>query len=123
MEKIISSYILVRPFEKRDRESVRKICCDTAYRGQPIERFLSDREVVAELLTAYYTDYEPDSCWVAEHEGKIIGYLTGCRNNRYYAGVLAWPIIPKMLWLALRRGLFLTKLAWRLLLTTCRNLA
>lgn len=111
----------IRLYEKRDRDAVRQICCDTAYRGQPIEKFFTDREIVAELLTGYYTDFEADSLWVAEYEGKIVGYLTGCRNNRHYAALLAWPIVPRMIWKAVLKGLFYRKMTWRLLWTTIRN--
>ncbi len=111
----------IRTYEDRDRESIRQICCDTALQGKPIDRFFHDREIVAELLTAYYTDFEPASCWVAEYSGRVIGYLTGCRNNRRYASKLTWPLVPRMLGKALSRGLFLKKLTWRLLMTTIKN--
>lgn len=111
----------IRAYEHLDRSAVRQICCDTAYRGQPIEKFFTDREVVAELLTVYYTDFEPESLWVAEFEGRIIGYLTGCRNNRRYASLLAWPIVPRMMWKALLKGLFFRKMTWRMIWATIKN--
>ena len=35
--------VVIRGFQAADREAVRAICCDTADRGRPIERFFSDR--------------------------------------------------------------------------------
>ena len=49
--------IAVRPFEPRDRQAVRVICCDSADRGKPIEDLFPDRDLAADVLTAYYTDY------------------------------------------------------------------
>ena len=65
--------ILIRSYEARDRETVREISCDTAERGNPVETYFKDREVTADFLTSYYTEYEPISAWVAEYQGRIVG--------------------------------------------------
>jgi hypothetical protein len=54
----MTSQVVIRPSEQRDREAVREICCDTADGGERVESFFPDREVFADLLTLYYTDYE-----------------------------------------------------------------
>ncbi|HLD69677.1 MAG TPA: GNAT family acetyltransferase, partial [Candidatus Omnitrophota bacterium] len=69
---------IIRPYQRRDRESVRRISGDTANLGKPLETFFRDREIMVDVLMDYYLDYEPASCWVAEHEGKVVGYLCGC---------------------------------------------
>lgn len=72
----------VRPYEAGDREAVRGICCDTGFLGQPIDPVFEDREVFADVLTAYYTDKEPESCFVVERGGEVRGYLMGSRRHR-----------------------------------------
>jgi len=72
----------VRPYESRDREAVRRICCETGFLGQPIDPVFEDREVFADVLTAYYTDAEPESCFVVESGGEVRGYLLGSRRHR-----------------------------------------
>jgi ribosomal protein S18 acetylase RimI-like enzyme len=93
----------IRPYEPRDREAVRTICCDTADRGEPVESFFPDREVFADLLTAYYTDFEPESGWVGDRAGEVIGYLTGCLDTRRFIRIMAFSVSPRLLIKAIRR--------------------
>lgn len=107
--------IIIRLFRPGDREAIRKICCDTADRGEPVENFFHDREIVADAVTSYYTDYEPSSLWVAEYEGRVIGYLCGSLDTRRYMRVMAFRFMPKILLRALMRGVFFYKDTWVLL--------
>lgn len=58
---------------------VRKLCCDTGFLGNPIDPVFEDRELFADFLTAYYTDWEPESSFVLEVAGEVKGYLLGSR--------------------------------------------
>jgi ribosomal protein S18 acetylase RimI-like enzyme len=98
-----SEAVRIRPYEPRDRGAVRTICCDTADRGEPVENFFPDREVFGDLLTRYYTDYEPESSWVGECEGEVVGYLTGCLDTRRFIRVMAFGVAPCLLIKAIRR--------------------
>lgn len=93
----------MRLYEPRDREAVRQICCDTADCGEPVERFFPDREVFADLLTRYYTDFEPQSTIVAVSEGRVVGYVMGCNSTRRFHQIMAWRIVPAALLNAIRR--------------------
>jgi ribosomal protein S18 acetylase RimI-like enzyme len=96
--------VTIRPYESRDRAAVRQICCDTADGGEPVERFFPDREVFADLITRYYTDHEPQSTWVAERDGKVVGYLTGCLDTRRFLRLMAWWYGPLIFLKAIGRG-------------------
>jgi ribosomal protein S18 acetylase RimI-like enzyme len=72
--------IVVRPFEPRDRDRVRWLCCETGYLGQAIDPVFEDRELFADYLTSYYTDWEPESSFVLEQDGVVKGYLLGSRR-------------------------------------------
>ncbi|HEY4283401.1 MAG TPA: hypothetical protein VGM62_10080 [Chthoniobacterales bacterium] len=81
------SYI-IRNFRASDREAVRRLCCSTGFLGEPIDPVYEDRELFADFLTTYYTDHEPESCFVLEMNGEIRGYLLGCRQpllNQLYS--------------------------------------
>lgn len=65
----------IRPYEKKDRQSVRRICCDTAFMGEKIDPIYKDRELFADIVTGPYLKYEPEWALVAEFEGRIIGYV------------------------------------------------
>ena len=108
--------IVVRPYEPRDRAAVRALACDTADRGEPVERFFRDRAAAADLLTSYYTDCEPQSAWVAESNGQMIGYLTGCLDSRRSRWVMTWRIVPQAVLRAFMRGTFCAPQTWRVLI-------
>lgn len=99
-------HFVLRMYEPRDREAVRQICCDTADCGEPVERFFPDREVFADLLTRYYTDFEPQSAIVAVSEGRVVGYVIGCYNTARFHRIMIGRIVPLALLKALCRGTF-----------------
>ncbi len=74
-----SSY-LVRPYRESDRSTVRWLCCQTGFLGQPIDPVFEDRELFADFLTNYYLNHEPKSAFVLEMDGEVRGYLLGCRH-------------------------------------------
>lgn len=74
--------VVVRPFEPGDRPAIRRICFETGYMGEPVAWQWRDAESFAELFTAYYTDHEPESAFVAERRGRVEGYLLGCVDTR-----------------------------------------
>lgn len=74
--------VVIRKFQKNDREDVRSICCRTGFVGNPVSVFLDGDEIFADAITLYFTDYEPESCFVAEYQGKVGGYLIGAKNVR-----------------------------------------
>jgi ribosomal protein S18 acetylase RimI-like enzyme len=72
--------VLIRNYEPRDREAVRRLCCETGFLGKPIDPVFEDRELFADYLTSYYTDCEPESSLVIEMDGVVKGYLLGSRR-------------------------------------------
>jgi hypothetical protein len=81
------SYI-IRNYRASDRDAVRALCCSTGFLGEPIDPVYEDRELFADFLTTYYTDHEPESCFVLEMKGQICGYLLGSRwpfRNQLYS--------------------------------------
>ena len=101
--------LVIRKYESRDRPAVRRICCDTALMGEPSAIFFDDDEIFADALTAYFTDYEPESCLVAEQGQTIVGYLIGAKDvkrmDKIFAGKIAVPLLIK----ALQRGALIRK--------------
>ena len=79
---------VIRSYRASDRESVRRLCCQTGFLGEPIDPVYQDRELFADFLTTYYTDHEPESSFVIELDGEICGYLLGSRRpllNQLYS--------------------------------------
>lgn len=91
----------VRPYRPEDRPQVRRICADTGWLGEPIDPVFQDRELFADFLTTYYLDYEPDSCWVAEKDGRIIAYVMGsvrAERHRKLTKKIGWRCGLKGAW-------------------------
>src|SRR5271165_3307801 len=70
----------VRNYHQSDRESVRALCCETGFLGNPIDPVFEDRELFADFLTEYYLKHEPDSAFVVIKDNAVKGYLLGSRR-------------------------------------------
>ena len=61
------------------QQAIRRISVQNSifndYKGE-----LLSEEIIADLLTSYFLEYEPEFCFVAEEEGMVIGYLLGSVN-------------------------------------------
>src|SRR5256885_5563887 len=83
-----TSQYSIRCYKTSDRTAIRNLCCATGFLGTPIDPVFQDRELFADFLTTYYTDHEPESCFVLETDGELVGYLLGSRRplqNQLYA--------------------------------------
>ena len=86
MEK--ENQFTIRGYRPTDRAAVRQLCCQTGFLGTPIDPVYEDRQLFADFLTTYYTDWEPESSFVIESDGQICGYLLGSRKplrNQLYS--------------------------------------
>jgi len=74
---------LIRPYRPEDRDTIRKICVDTVWLGQPASERILDPWIWAEFWTRYFTDEEPEHTWVIEpQDQRITGYITGAADVR-----------------------------------------
>ncbi|MEL7026484.1 MAG: hypothetical protein AAGO57_04530, partial [Pseudomonadota bacterium] len=85
---------VIRNYRPEDRDAVRKICCDTAYRNKGAELFFEDREIHADYWSSYYTDVTPEEVRIVEVDGQIVGYFFGCPDTSTYRRYMAWRIVP-----------------------------
>lgn len=92
--------VTIRPYGAADRAAVRHICFVTGFAGSPVDYQWSDEESFADMFSGYYTDREPESAFVAEVDGRVRGYLLGCRDS-----AKAWSPVAPAVRHALRRGL------------------
>ncbi len=101
--------VKIRRYEKKDRKAIRDISVATSFLGNPIEFFVDDKDLIADVLTRYYTDYEPRSCFIAESKGEVIGYLTGSNNVRLKNKIFRYRVLPGIIRRALISRVFLKK--------------
>lgn len=96
--------VIIRKFEARDRAAVREITYNTAFMGDPASIFFEGKGLISDGLTLYFTDYEPESCFVAEAEGKVVGCLIGAKNKAASEKIINHKIAPDLLRCALIGG-------------------
>jgi len=110
----------IRPFAARDRPAVRRLSCETAFLDLSRGRIFADDEVLADVLTLYFTDHEPGSCFVAEDNAEVIGYLIGAKDVR----AMRWGarLLPGLFVKMWRRKTFLSKTNLRFLSLGLRSL-
>ncbi len=106
--------IIIRPYKERDRSTVRRISYETSDRGEQNRPIFSDRDVLADVLTRYYTDFEPQSLCVAEYAGSVIGYLSGCMDPTRYKMMVVLRVIPAAIFRAIINGAFWRRETWSL---------
>jgi GNAT superfamily N-acetyltransferase len=89
--------VIIRQYHGGDRQDLREIAWDTAFLGNPASTFFNDKEILADFLTLYFTDYEAESCFVAEANGRVIGYIIGVRDTAILARVFKLRVLPRII--------------------------
>ncbi len=113
--------IHVRPYQAEDRGVLRRLAVETAEIGEPSEGLWGDREALADFLTDYYLSDEPESAWVAERDGQVLGYLIGCLDTRRFLRRMSVWWGPRGFARALGRG-FRRKDFWKGLMRSLREI-
>ena len=99
----MTAELIIRPYQPQDRADLFRIAADTAYFGEPIEIYMEDRRVFLESFYAYYTDMEPEHCWVACADGQVAGFLTGCTGTPRQQQAMQHILVPAVRRKVLRR--------------------
>ena len=102
----------IRSYASGDCAALRQICCDTADRGGPVDHFFRARDVVADMLLRYYIEEEPGALWVAEMDGRVVGYLTGCLDGRRYQQAMHRRVVPTAVIKAIGHGALWQAQTW-----------
>lgn len=101
--------VAIRRYGPSDRERVREIFHDTAFMGEPAAIFFEGSRVISDALTLYFTDYEPQSCFVAEAQGRVIGCLVGTKDKAGMEKFVQHKISPGLLFTAITCGVLFKK--------------
>ena len=91
--------VSVRRFAPADEPRIRDICFATALYGQPMQSVIADRAWMTDALLGYHFAVEPESLWVADADGVVVGYLAGCtdarRQGQWFRQRLFWPLVGR----------------------------
>jgi GNAT superfamily N-acetyltransferase len=86
---------VIRLYDSSDRAAIREICRQAASE-QPDPIFHADLELAPLLLADYYLDYEPEQCFVAEVDGRVVGYMLASKNTEDCVRTLRRRILPRV---------------------------
>ena len=102
---IESVRFVARAYAVGDRADVRRLALACADRRVLPACLAKHSEWVADVLTRYYTDFEPQSGLVAvDPGGTVVGYLLGSRSTARRDRVVAWRILPRVVLCAVASG-------------------
>lgn len=87
----------IRAYRAGDRRHIAAIIAATALRGRPLSAYFEDVAVPLKLFMDYYLRYEPESCFVAERAGRVVGYIMGCKDTRRYQRLVLVRYGPQLL--------------------------
>ena len=103
--------IAIRSYRSGDRESIRRISCETAFLEEDSKKIFGDADILADVLTGYFTDYEPESCFVADAGGRVVGYIIGSKDVKVARRAVIVKILPSLIAKAIKRAIFFNKVA------------
>lgn len=89
----------VRAYQPSDRAAVEQICIRNGLRGK-LEDYFCDPELFANLWLSPFLDGEPESSWVAEQDGEVIGYLVAGIKPKFKRRAVRslLPHLVRLLW-------------------------
>ena len=88
--------MVIRGYRLADRMAIRRICYDTAFL-ESAQKIIDDEEILTDFLTLYYTDWEPESCFVAVENEEVIGYIIGTKDIKRMKNVMIFRIMPRLI--------------------------
>lgn len=94
--------IKIRNYQIEDRDIIRKISLESIFLGENRASIFDD-EILADILTIYFTDYESLSRFVAVKDNQVIGYIMGTQDVRKMRRIMKYKIIPRLIYKALYR--------------------
>jgi len=106
-----ASDVSIRKFKPSDIQRIREIAWETSFPGASFHRTRIDKNLLADLLTLYYTSFEPESLFVSEIDGKVAGYIMGSLNPdrfRKKTALIFFTRIAPGLLLGRYKGIFKT---------------
>lgn len=85
-----------------DWQAVRSLCCRTGNGGDPIDP--ARWPLFAELWVGPYQRLAPEWTYVAEMDGRVVGYLTGCPDTAAFRRARRFRVtLPLLVAIACRR--------------------
>ena len=105
MVESVDSGIIIRNFKPEEKKAIREISVQSSIFGEYTDQKLLNEEIIADLLTSYFIEYEPQFCFVAEKNSEVVGYLLGSSDVQKMHKVVRSKIMPGLVKKAFQSGL------------------
>jgi ribosomal protein S18 acetylase RimI-like enzyme len=105
MVESVDSGIIIRNFKPEEKKAIREISVQSSIFGEYTAQKLLNEEIIADLLTSYFIEYEPQFCFVAEKDSEVVGYLLGSSDVQKMYKVVRSKIMPGLVKKAFQSGL------------------
>lgn len=105
MVESVDSGIIIRNFKPEEKKAIREISVQSSIFGEYTDQKLLNEEIIADLLTSYFIEYEPQFCFVAEKDSEVVGYLLGSSDVQKMHKVVRSKIMPELVKKAFQSGL------------------
>ena len=89
--------IEIVPYTSKYRDVVRRCVYETGHGGESIAPYFTSLDLFADMLTLYYTDYEPEHAIIPLVDGEPAGYLLGCADSANCDKITRVEIYPRIL--------------------------
>jgi GNAT superfamily N-acetyltransferase len=76
----------IRKYKSSDKYAVLNIHFETYFIGKSAKNIIDNKKYIDEEVN-YYLNKEPESIFVAEEKGKVIGYLFGCLDDKKHSQI------------------------------------
>ena len=86
----------IRSASPDDLEALYDMALKTGDAGKDASSLYTDPKLVGHIYAAPYLVHEPQSCFVAEDEDGVVGYIVGARNTQAFAELLEAEWWPKL---------------------------
>ena len=90
----------IRKYEPKDKEGVRNACLNSEGEGNMSPETC---EFVLHIFCDYYTENEPDNCFVLDDDGKAVGYVICAENFDKFKPVYDEKYFPQIVYMGKER--------------------
>lgn len=77
--------VVIRPYRPEDHDAVHDICIRTADAGEDASGSYRDPGILPTIFAHPYTHLEPELAFVADHDGRAVGYVLGTADTVRFA--------------------------------------
>ena len=99
--------VIIRKVKKSDIKGIRHVCYKTGYMGEDCTGHFSDEKLFGYLFSQYYPEFEREHSFVADDNGRVVGYILGSpdtvgQGKRFMAKMVPKIILRMLLYTTLR---------------------